>query len=88
MNWDNLKDLGEVAIGAAAGMGVYIGALRARLNVMKDELRLIRKAIHRGRRRTIRLQRRVGSLPCQQKVGCRDNDQPPATPDRVLGGDR
>lgn len=86
MDWTNLKDLGEIGIGAAAGMGVYMGALRARLNVMRDELRLTRRSVKRLRRHFISFRRILKTLPCQ-KPECR-NENPPAGTDRVLGGDR
>lgn len=86
MNFDALKDLGELGLGAAAGMGLYMGALRARLNVLRDELRLTRRSVKRLRRHFVSFRKTLNNLPCQ-KVECR-NDQPPSVPDRVLGGDR
>lgn len=82
---DFLKDLGEFGVGAAAGMGIYLGALRARLNVLRDEVRGVREDVRFCKRRIAMMRRRLRQLPCQQ-VECREKQPPDA--DRVRGGDQ
>lgn len=82
---ESLKDFGELGIGAAAGMGLYLGALRARLTMLREEMRLTRRTLRKYIKRQDRIERRLRHLPCT-KTECRNEPQQPPDPDRVLGG--
>jgi hypothetical protein len=64
LSW--LEDVCKTGAGAAGGVLIMIGALRARIAVLVAEVRLVKKQVRRVDRRVTRAVRRLRTLPCQQ----------------------